>query len=439
MAILYIHINKINNKKYVGTTKYSDPIMRWGKNGGNYFGSKFYEYGISQFGWEGFEHIVLSNDLDEYTAQQLEARLIKELKLTDEKYGYNESNGAKIRPNNDFDILCQHLIKNKININTVNVEKILQIEYHHVTNHYGINYLYSLYNEKKINTNLDCQRGYMWTEERQQGMWDTLLFGHRIPEFHAIRKGLQYDIIDGKQRLTTIMEILDNKIPCKRSYASEKLIPLFNLLHTNSFYFKNLPDYLQERILNTSCCVAEYSDVDGEDLIALFRKLNASMPLSDFSKGIADYVLVRTDFTTYLTSHKTLKNIFTEKDISKSEDEKYLLRLAILLKNGIKSNLVSREMAETYPSFSRKDLEEIREIISEHLDIIFKHIGLLKGFKSIKSFLPIISFIIIKEKLNDSQIEKFFKLVREKNYTGRGDELNVATTIKRYEMLMKIL
>lgn len=440
MAILYIHINKINNKKYVGITKYSNPIMRWGENGTGYINSKFYDNGILQFGWENFEHILLNNDIDEDTAQQLESRLIKELDLTNEQYGYNESSGVKIRPNPNLDILCQNLIKNKININDFNINgEILQIEYRHVTNHYGINYLYTLYTEGKINTDLDCQRGYMWTEERQQGMWDTLLFGHRIPEFHAIREGLLYDIIDGKQRLTTIMEIINNNIACKKSYASEKLIPLFNQMNKTSFYFKDLPEYLQERILNTSCCVAEYSDVDGEDLIALFRKLNASMPLSDFSKGIADYILMRTDFTKYLIHHPTMQSIFTENDKAKSEDEKYLLRLAILIKKGINSNLVAREMARAYPEFTRKDLEKEKEIILNHLNIIQKHIGLLNGFRSIRSYLPIISFIIIEQKLNEEQIKSFFTTIRENNYSGRGDELNTTTIVNRYNMLMKLL
>lgn len=438
MAILYIHINKFNQKKYVGITKYSDPSMRWGEKGSGYINSKFYNNGILQFGWDGFEHIILNNDIDEDTAYQLEARLIKELKLTDEQFGYNESSGAKIRPNSNLDILCQNLIQTKINNQNPN-QDILQIEYRHVTNHYGINYLYSLYTDGKINTDLDCQRGYMWTEERQQGMWDTLLFGHRIPEFHAIRKGLTYDIIDGKQRLTTIMEILNNNIPCKLNQSTDKLKPLFQQLNKNSFYFRDLPEYLQERILNTSCCIAEYSDVDGEDLVALFRKLNASMPLSEFSKGIADYILMRTDFTKYLIHQPALDLIFTENDKSKSEDEKYLIRLAILLKNGTNSNLTPKEMANAYPDFTRKDLEKFKNIILKHLNTILSDINLLEGFRSIKSYLPIISYIIIEKNLNQKQIQEFFLKIKENNYQGRGQDLNTSTIISRYNTLIKLL
>lgn len=57
--IVYLHINKINKKVYVGITHYTcNPNIRWG-NGLNYKGSvKFYN-AILKYGWENFEHIIL--------------------------------------------------------------------------------------------------------------------------------------------------------------------------------------------------------------------------------------------------------------------------------------------------------------------------------------------------------------------------------------------
>lgn len=438
MAVLYIHINKINKKKYVGITSYRDPTLRWGKNGINYKGSKFFSDGIEQFGWDTFDHIVLNSEIENDIAQQLEARIIKELKLTDDQFGYNESPGARIQKNADLDILCQSLIKNKIIKTTVENSTLLEINYRHTTNHYGLNYLHSLYEAGRINTEMDCQRGYVWTEERQQGLWDTLLFGHRIPEFHAIRKGLNYDIIDGKQRLTTLMGIINNEIPCKKFYATKNLAPLFESIKQTTIFFKDLPHYLQERILNTSCCVAEYSDVETEDITALFRKLNASMPLSDFARGIANNIFMRNTFTKYLVNHPTIYQIFSENARAKSEDEKYLIRMAILLKKGFTS-LVSRAMENSYSDFSFKDLAEIKEIVLHHLDMIQDNVLILKGFKAIKSYMPIISFIIIEKNLNKEQIADFFNKILKQKYSGRGDEPDKKTIENRYYTLIKLL
>ena len=58
MATVYCHINKINNKKYIGITS-SSAERRWGINGSGYKGSYFYEHGIEAFGWDGFIHLLL--------------------------------------------------------------------------------------------------------------------------------------------------------------------------------------------------------------------------------------------------------------------------------------------------------------------------------------------------------------------------------------------
>ena len=306
MAIIYAHVNKINNKKYIGITSYSDAAQRWGNKGNNYKGSRFYEKGISQFGWDNFEHIILNNEIDYDIAQQLEARLIKILNTENEEYGYNEISGANIRVDANLDILAEVLIT-KLS-KSESDELLLETKYRYATNQYVIRYLDDLEKNNKINTDLDCQRGYVWTDDRQQDMWDTLLFGHRIPELHAVREGLRYDVIDGKQRLTTIIKIINNEIPFKKNKAHPNALSLFK--EDSKIYFKDLPQYLQERVLNTTINCAEYSDIDDADLVVLFRKLNAGMQLSEFSKGIANHIPMRSNFTRYIISHNTLNKIF---------------------------------------------------------------------------------------------------------------------------------
>ena len=230
MASLYIHINKINNKKYVGISSYTDPSTRWGKDGSGYKNSFFYENGILPYGWDCFEHKVLLPDIDLDTAQQLEARIIKTLNLTNNDYGYNESEGVNIKQSDTLDTLTNNLLS-KIKAPDIDDLTLFESNYQYRTTMYKLSMLLWIWNENKLNTDLDCQRGYVWTEDRQQGLWDTLLFGHRIPEVHAIRAAnASLDVMDGKQRITTLMNILNNVTPCKKAYNSEKLSPLFKNL-----------------------------------------------------------------------------------------------------------------------------------------------------------------------------------------------------------------
>lgn len=68
---VYIHINKINNKGYVGITK-QQPKVRWGKNGYNYLVKKKdgtflhpkFANAILKYGWDNFNHIILEENIN---------------------------------------------------------------------------------------------------------------------------------------------------------------------------------------------------------------------------------------------------------------------------------------------------------------------------------------------------------------------------------------
>lgn len=51
--IVYIHTNKINQKKYVGITS-KTPERRWGINGCNYKDCPAFWNAIQKYGWEEF-------------------------------------------------------------------------------------------------------------------------------------------------------------------------------------------------------------------------------------------------------------------------------------------------------------------------------------------------------------------------------------------------
>lgn len=94
---VYIHINNINNKKYIGITKTS-LSKRWGKNGSGYFRSKTSAFGraIQKYGWENFTHEIFATNLSKERACELEVFLIKMLRTRDKKYGYNIQPGGQL-------------------------------------------------------------------------------------------------------------------------------------------------------------------------------------------------------------------------------------------------------------------------------------------------------------------------------------------------------
>ena len=102
MFTLYMHKNKINNKVYIGYTSY-DANTRWGVNGKRYLakkGDKYrhsrFAYALQKYGWDNFEHIILRDDIDTIEeAHKLECELINKYNATDDRFGYNMTNGGE--------------------------------------------------------------------------------------------------------------------------------------------------------------------------------------------------------------------------------------------------------------------------------------------------------------------------------------------------------
>ena len=89
---VYMHVNKINDKKYIGITK-NKPEDRW-QNGHGYKRQIFYK-AIQKYGWDNFDHIILFENLSEEEACKKEIELISLHKSDNKNYGYNISHGGE--------------------------------------------------------------------------------------------------------------------------------------------------------------------------------------------------------------------------------------------------------------------------------------------------------------------------------------------------------
>lgn len=91
--IVYMHVFP-NNKRYVGITHYEDPTQRWGVDGTNYIGQYVYS-GISRYGWDNIEHIILFDNLTLSEATLLESCYIALYNSNDIMCGYNKTCGGE--------------------------------------------------------------------------------------------------------------------------------------------------------------------------------------------------------------------------------------------------------------------------------------------------------------------------------------------------------
>lgn len=92
--LLYAHINKSNDKMYIGITSHQDnPNLRWANGYGYVESTRFYN-AIKKYGWDNFWHIVLKRNLTIEEAEKEERYFIKTFQLQNPDYGYNISEGG---------------------------------------------------------------------------------------------------------------------------------------------------------------------------------------------------------------------------------------------------------------------------------------------------------------------------------------------------------
>lgn len=102
---VYMHINRINNKIYVGQTKYGyNPNKRW-RDGDGYNGCTYFYQAIQKYGWDNFDHEIIASNLTEYEANSFEEMLIQQLKTSDAEYGYNLKSGGQNHSWSEISIL----------------------------------------------------------------------------------------------------------------------------------------------------------------------------------------------------------------------------------------------------------------------------------------------------------------------------------------------
>ena len=91
---VYMHTSP-SGKVYVGITS-RKPSIRWGLGGSRYKKQKIFYDAIAHYGWDSFKHEILSYNLTEQTAKNIEVELIKLLKANNREYGYNYSLGGDL-------------------------------------------------------------------------------------------------------------------------------------------------------------------------------------------------------------------------------------------------------------------------------------------------------------------------------------------------------
>lgn len=151
----------------------------------------------------------------------------------------------------------------------------------------------------KINFEHIIQRSYVWERSRKTSLIESAILGYPIPPVFAKRLvdesnkkkgGNIYYIMDGKQRLSTIKEFLNNEF----KLTDLPPITYFDadldkecVIDISGMTFNELPDGLKDHLNTITFSVTYFDNLTKDEERELFKRLNNGKPLSTKARTLA--------------------------------------------------------------------------------------------------------------------------------------------------------
>ena len=208
------------------------------------------------------------------------------------------------------------------------------------------------------------QRSIVWEQARKSGLVHSLIEGYPVPPLYARRvDGKTYDFLDGKQRLNTVCEFLNNEFSLVG--VADVELDDGSVLDINNMRYEDLPEELQDRIKDYNFVIYYYEDITDEQVRTLFCKLNNGKPLSAKEKNIAYCVDLMT--VAEIAKHEVFQKILTAKGLESRKNIPMVMKIHMMVNDFIENaSFESRDFNEVIQDTKLTDAQ--KEMILRVLD-----------------------------------------------------------------------
>lgn len=182
------------------------------------------------------------------------------------------------------------------------------------------------------------QRGFVWDINRQSLLIHSMLTGYPIPVFFASKDGDKYDMLDGKQRATTITRFLNDEFALKgipeieydvTEGEGEDAETVTETLDINGKKFSELPEEIQDTIKDYSFNVAYFDGITDDQISEMFCRLNNGKALSAIE--LTRVKAKSLDIIKGIAKHDIFNAALTDAALAKYTDEDIIIKAWLLL------------------------------------------------------------------------------------------------------------
>lgn len=263
--------------------------------------------------------------------------------------------------------------------------------------------LYDMVVEEAIDVAPDYQRHFIWDEIRQSQLIESIFLGIPVPSlFMATNKDSTWEVIDGLQRLTTVVNFIGDKETIKRINKNGKKLKIEGLEKLDTFnglVFEDLPKSLQLAFTTRPIRITVLNDRSDFNLrYDLFERLNTGgVILHPQEIRNCVYLGEFNDFLKECVENEDFKAVvkMTKKAEQTGNLEELVLKFFAYFENrnkfvhGVKEFL-NEYMEEKTKHFRNK--QELKDIFTKTFERLNQNLpeGIVRGNR--KSITPIVLF-----------------------------------------------
>lgn len=240
---------------------------------------------------------------------------------------------------------------------------------------------------KEVIINREYQRGQVWPDTARSYFIDSILEGYPFPKIYLYQVFSNKtnrpikELIDGQQRMTAIIDFLNNRF---RLGASSNQF--------NGMYFRDLDVDTQQRFLSYQIEASVVLSATRAELLEMFRRINAyTAPLSTAEKRHALYQGPFKWFIVDLADRHspTLYDlgIISAKLLSRMGDAEFIADLVVALEKGVVAK-TSKQIEDLYKTYDKSFPNESRyvNIINDFFNILVTDLAPLHQTFMMKSY-----------------------------------------------------
>lgn len=287
------------------------------------------------------------------------------------------------------------------------------------------------------------QRSFVWKntskDNRMSMLIDSMMRGLPIPPMYCNCifedvKNKVYDFLDGKQRTTTIIKFLNDKFSLVN-------IPIFEEedgteIDLNGKTYSQLPEEYQDRIKTYSLTVYYYENMEQEDAIEMFRRLNngkspTAIELTRANAGSINEIMK-------LGSHELFRIALSERSLAGYANEDIVIKTWILLygdRKSFETKSVRPIMKDA--NITEDQVEEISKLFDSYVEVynILIDEKERKAARKLLNKTNMISLMSIFKKAMDDDIKT--RVIKNWIFTFFGKESGNGSTNDQYNEILK--